>query len=314
MKDEDGGDAALLDVKLLRLLDLLYKTRSVTRTSEQLKQTQSTVSIMLARLRKQFNDPLFVRTTGGMQPTPRADALIATVRAVLEGLRSLSDTETNFDPASSRRVFRIYVPDASHVTLLPRLFAHIHALAPKVRLEAASIEGDIATEMQSGEGDLAIGSSLALAAGFYQQTLFEQDWICLLNAHHPRIREQLTLKDYLAEDHVGILTGSGSRVLNPEVKRQRLERSVLLELPGFLGLPAILSISELIATLPRQIGEALARSAGLRLLACPVKLPSLTIKQHWHARYHHDAANKWLRGICAELFLQPNRRSPGTKH
>ena len=70
-------DPSLLDVKLLRLLDQLYLTRSVTRSAEALGQSQPTVSIWLARLRRQFNDPLFVRTAEGMLPTPRTDALLS---------------------------------------------------------------------------------------------------------------------------------------------------------------------------------------------------------------------------------------------
>ena len=83
-------DPTLLEPKLLRLLDLLYTTRSVTRSAELLGQSQPTVSIWLGRLRTQFNDPLFVRTPDGMQPTPRTDGLIATVREVLEGLRRVT--------------------------------------------------------------------------------------------------------------------------------------------------------------------------------------------------------------------------------
>jgi hypothetical protein len=41
---------------------------------------------------------------------------------------------------------------------------------------------------------------------------------------------------------------------------------------------------------------------------CPVPIPTFTVKQHWHARYHHDAANRWLRGVCAELFMQHRTR------
>ena len=65
---------ALPDLKLLQLFDVLYSTRSVTRAAEQLGQSQPTVSIWLARLRKLLNDPLFVRTPAGMQATPRAEA------------------------------------------------------------------------------------------------------------------------------------------------------------------------------------------------------------------------------------------------
>ena len=67
-----------IDVRLLRMFDLIYSTRSVTRAAEQLGQKQPTISIWLAKLRRQLDDPLFVRTPGGMQPMPRADALIVT--------------------------------------------------------------------------------------------------------------------------------------------------------------------------------------------------------------------------------------------
>jgi hypothetical protein len=61
--------------------------------------------------------------------------------------------------------------------------------------------------------------------------------------------------------------------------------------------------------LPRQIGETLARFGGLAVFPCPVPIPIFTVKQHWHARYHHDAANRWLRGVCAGLFMQQGARS-----
>jgi transposase InsO family protein len=84
----------------------------------------------------------------------------------------------------------------------------------------------------------------------------------------------------------------------------RLNRS----LPGFLGLPAIVSTTDLIASLPRQIGETLARLGGLSVYDCLVPISGFTVKQHWHARYHHDAANRWLRGVCAALFMQHSPR------
>lgn len=305
------NDPHLLDPKLLRLLDLLYTTRSVTRAAEQLGQSQPTVSIWLGRLRRQLDDPLFVRTPEGMQPTPRTDALITTVREVLEGLRRLSESQGVFNPAASTREFRIFMTDASHITLLPRLYAHVRALAPQVRLEAATMDARLVPALQSGEADLALGLvrtlEAGLEAGFYQQTLFEQDWICLCNARHPRLGakgDDFSLDDYLAEAHVGIVSGTGYQLLDATLKGLNAERRVMLELPGFLGLSAILSNSDLVATLPRHIGRTLAESAGLHELPSPMAIPSFSVKQYWHARYHHDVANQWLRGVCAELFMQ----------
>ena len=59
---------------------------------------------------------------------------------------------------------------------------------------------------------------------------------------------------------------------------QQLTRRTRLELPGFVGLSAILSTSDLVATLPRPVGETLARATGpgsLRVLACPFDISRL---------------------------------------
>lgn len=301
-------DLDLLDIKLLRLLDQLYATHSVTRAADALGQSQPTVSIWLARLRKQLNDPLFVRTAEGMLPTPRTDALMGTVREVLAGLQRLSESGAAFDPATVQRRFSICMTDASHITLLPRLLAHVRALAPGVALEASRIDANLAHALQAGEADLAVGFLPWLDAGFYQQTLYAQDWVCLANAQHPRVidetRANWNLAVYQAEAHIGISSGTGYQLLDNAVASQHITRQIRLELPGFLGLSAILSTSDLIATLPRHIGETLAHAAGLRVLPCPFEIPGFTVKQYWHARYHHDAACRWLRGVCAELFMK----------
>jgi DNA-binding transcriptional LysR family regulator len=299
--------AELFDAKLLRLFDLLHHTGSVTRAAEELGLSQPTISIWLSKLRTQFNDQLFVRTSEGMQPTPRADALIGTVRTALESFRQLSASEPVFNPASADRKFRICMTDASHITLLPQLLSHVRARAPKVRLDAARIDADMPLALQTGDADIAIGLVPQLEAGFYQQTLFTQDWVCLANKEHPRIGKTFTLKQYKEESHILIAAGTGAMLQSEALKQQRINRRVLLELPGFLGLPAILATTDLIVTLPRHIGETLARLGGLKVLECPVNIPSFQVKQHWHARYHNDPANRWLRGLCADLFLKTGR-------
>jgi len=190
-KSADGAPA-LLELKLLQLFDVLYTTRSVTRAADLLGQSQPTVSIWLAKLRRQLRDPLFVRTPMGMQPTPQADVLISQARDILESLRRLSVWESTFVPATAQRHFRICMTDASHITLLPELLAHVRAVAPEVRLEAAGIDSNTAHALESGEADLALGYIPSLESGIYQQTLFPQNWVCLANASHPRIGKTLT--------------------------------------------------------------------------------------------------------------------------
>ncbi|WP_213880812.1 LysR family transcriptional regulator [Pseudomonas sp. dw_358] len=298
----------LPEPKLLQLFDVLYHSRSVTRAAEQLGLSQPTISIWLGKLREQLRDPLFVRTASGMAPTPRADILIAPCREVLESLRRLTAWEEDFVPATAQRRFRLCVSDASHITLLPRVLAHLRVEAPGIRLEAARIDGNTERALESGEADLAVGFVPWLGRGMYQQMLFGQDWICLTNRDHPRIAQHLNLGHYRAEGHVQISAGTGQKLLEAGLARAGVQRQIILELPGFLGLGAIIGSTDLIATLPRHIGETLASMHQLAVHDCPVLIEPFSVKQHWHGRYHLDSGNRWLRGVMQGLFQRDQRR------
>lgn len=300
-------DPPLLDVKFLRLLDLLCATGSVTRSAYALGQSQSTISTWLSQLRQQLDDPLFIRTSKGMLPTPRTEALIGTVREILAGMSRLSHPEKPFDPATAEKRFSICMTDASHITLLPSILNYVHAAAPGISLGISVIGPDLADKLESGEADIALGYLPWLDAGFYQQTFYKQDWICLANADHPRVTDnsaqRWNLETYQAERHISISSGTGYQLLDNAIESLQIRRKVGLELPGFLGLSSILGSSHLIATLPRMIGETLARAGHLQVLPCPFEIPGFTVKQYWHARYQQDSANRWLRSVCAGLFM-----------
>lgn len=293
---------ALPEPKLLHLFDVLYDTRSVTRTAEQLGQSQPTISLWLGKLREQLGDPLFVRTPTGMAPTPQAEALITPCREVLESLRRLTAWEIGFDPASAKRRFRLCMSDASHITLLPKILELLRREAPGIRLEVARIDGNTERALETGEADLAIGFVPWLGGGIYQQVLFPQDWVCLVSPTHPSIGEVIQLDEYVGESHVFVSAGTGQKLLEAALARNGIERQIVLELPGFLGLGAVVSSTDLIATLPRHIGETLARPHGLKVHACPFPIENFLVKQHWHARYHQDPGNRWLRTTLSLLF------------
>ncbi len=301
-------DTPLLDSNLLQLFVVLYNTRSVTRSAEQLNMAQPTVSIWLSKLRQQLNDPLFVRTPSGMQPTPVADALIISAREALESLRRISYWDEKFDPATVERKFCICMSDVANITLLPKILAHVRSVAPNIRLKASRIDRQTAQIMEAGEADLAIGLLPELGKGFYQQSLFSQDWVCLASPQHPRIQGVLTQAIYEQEGHIDVIPGTGHRLLSVAAESKGVRRRVVLELSAYLGLSVVVRTTDLLATLPRQMAETLAGIGNLKVYPCPFFVPSFAVKQHWHARVHHDAGNRWLRGICAELFVRRNKK------
>ena len=294
-----------MDIRLLAVFDEVYKMRSVTRAAENLDLAQTSVSLALARLRRQFNDPLFVRTSEGMLPTPHATKLLQPLRQALELLRQATRQQVVFDPATSMRHFKISMTDVSHLEFLPGLVTRVNKIAPSIHVEVFRIAPETPKLLESGECDLALGFMPELEAGFYQQRLFEQSFACVTRKNHPRIGDRMTLTMYRREKHVAITApGTGHDLVERELGRRDVTRRLALSLPTLPGLGNLLARTELIATVPERVAQMLVGIAAVKALQPPLSLPTFAIKQHWHERYHHDPANRWLRSLIAELFLE----------
>src|SRR5438876_7227981 len=110
-----------LDLHHLQVLDVLLREHSLTRAAKVLNVTQPALSKTLARLRRYFDDPLFVRVSLRMEPTSKALSLGAPVGAVLDSMRKLRTENVPFDPRISSRSFTFCVVDAGVIKLLPPL-------------------------------------------------------------------------------------------------------------------------------------------------------------------------------------------------
>jgi DNA-binding transcriptional LysR family regulator len=294
-----------MDMKLLAVFDEIYKTRSVSRAGENLGLAQTSVSLALGRLRRRLNDPLFVRTGEGMIPTPRAAMLVPQLRQALELLQSATQHPADFDPQTSSRTFRIAMTDISHLEFLPAMVNKAAKIAPDVRIEVLRITSETAKLLESGDADLAIGYMPELEAGFYQQKLFGDGFSCVVRRKHPRIADSLSDSAFKKERHVVITApGTGNEIVKQELKRRGTRRKVALSLPTLPGVGNLLANTDLIATVPRRVAQTLVSIAQVKAVAPPYRFADFSIKQHWHERYHHDSANRWLRSMVADLFLE----------
>ncbi|MGJ7918247.1 LysR family transcriptional regulator [Massilia sp. LXY-6] len=293
------------DLELLSIFDEIYKTGNVTRAAGNLGLPQSTVSLGLGKLRGHFNDRLFSRTAKGMVPTPRAQNAIEDVRRAMQALQHALEDQPVFDPAGSLREFRVCMTDISEIVLLPRLLNHLREIGPGIHVEISKISQDSPAELADGSVDLAVGFMPHLEAGFYQQVLFDQQFVCLVAAAHPRVGESLSLDTLRRESHIRVLSsGTGHAIVDKSLAQAGVERKIALKLPSFLGVARIVAQTELLAIVPFRYASEVAASEAVRLLPVPVALPSFQVKQHWHERYHADVSNRWLRQTVANLFLE----------
>jgi DNA-binding transcriptional LysR family regulator len=241
-----------------------------------------------------------------MEPTPLARELEQSVRQALNAMERVYGHRAVFDPTTSNRRFCISMTDISQLVLLPRLWAHLHRTAPGVHIDIVPLSEDTAGMLESGEADLALGFMPQLEAGFYQQALFRQRYVCMASTDHPRIQSKLSLAQFEEEEHAVVTSsGTGHLMVDKEITRQGITRHIALRVPNYLGIAFVIEQTDMLVTIPERLAQLLEGRGRFHTFPLPFDMPDYAVKQHWHERYHHDPGNRWLRHGISELLSGP---------
>lgn len=313
-KTDDAADLRQIDLSGLALLEALFETRNITRAGDRVDLSQPAASRALGRLRLALRDPLFVRGSAGLVPTPRAAALQPRLREALAAVRAMVAPVT-FDPATATGPCRLFVNDVDAAALVPRLLAVLAAEAPGLDVELLPRRDDPLAALAADAGDLALGFYPAAGAGFRRQRLYGDTMVCVLRRGHPALARGLTLARFVALRHALIsITGIGGGVVDQALAARGLARRVALRIPSFLAAPLVVARSDLVVTMPRRVATEFAALAPIVLVEPPLPLPGFTVSQVWHERRHADPRHAWLRKtIAAVAAAEPGGRRGGPR-
>ncbi|MDT4792056.1 PCP degradation transcriptional activation protein [compost metagenome] len=294
-----------LDLNLLRVLQAIYDTRNITAAAGSLKVSQPAASAALARLRDSFNDPLFIRTPFGMEPTPRTESIIEKVKEVIESIDQDILTRQCFDPRQASSDFVLCLTAIAEHVFLPSLFPVMKQQAPSARIRSLSLSPqDVAQGLQSGKVDLAIGFYPDLvSADIYQQRLFSHALVCLVRKGHPIAGSRMTLDEFLKAEHVQVKDSSRtSEMFDQVLATCEQERNVVLTTSHYMSVPGIICESDLVAVAPKVVANMFAEQCGLKIVSLPVEIPEYDVKQYWHRKFHHHPRLIWLRSLIQREF------------
>ncbi len=296
-----------LDLNLLRLFNEVYRAGSVSRAAEHLGLTQPAVSHGLTRLRLLVKDPLFVRAPGGVKPTPKAVALAEAVQGALATLASALSESSGFDPASSRRLFRLHMSDIGESRFLPELMARLQHEAPGVRVATRPVpHGGLTDALDSGVIDFAFGF-LPQVKDTQRTELLQDRYVVLMRSGHPmhaplaRLRGPALLKALHQLDFVAVRTHSDTlRILAQTGLQERLR----LTTEHFMVLPSIVQATDLCVVMPGNIAQGFVATGGCVVVQPPFVDRGFTVSLHWSHRFEGDPDNRWFREQAVALFEQ----------
>jgi len=293
-----------IDLNLLVVFNQLLIERRVSATAEALDLSQPAVSNALRRLRTLFGDELFLRTSRGMEPTPFATQMAESIGYALGAIHRTINDRAVFEPAESQRKFTIGMTDIGEIYFLPKLIDLLEKVAPAVSVSTVrNTAENLRTHLESGHVDLAIGLLPQLKTGFFQRRLFTQRYVCMFRKGHELEKGKLTLKRFSEAEHVVVVSpNTGHAKVDESLERKGIKRTVRLTVPHFVAVGHILHSSNLVATVPERYAQQCLEPFNLQYVPHPVALPEHGINVFWHAKFHKEPGNMWLRGVLVDLF------------
>jgi len=289
-----------LDLNLLVALDTLLRERNITLAGKRLHLTQSAMSGALSRLREYFGDELLVQVGRRMVPTALGESLAEPVRNALLNIQATIATKTVFDPATSKRHFKLMMSDYAATVLMSLALPRIEALAPRVRVDVLSNDVDSPSEdLERGTVDFLIMPERYLPKEHPNERLFEDEFVGVAWKDNPRIPADggLPLETYLALGHVVVQFGTARGVMFDEwvVEGLGLDRRVEVVVMNFTAVfPSVVG-SQRIATVHRRHAQFYAQYLPIRLFDLPLETPRLAEAVQWHRHFDADAAVLWMR-------------------
>ena len=301
------------DLNLLTCLHILLEQKSVSKAANHMGISQPAMSHSLARLRKMFNDPLLIRTSKGMSPTPRAEELGPKIREILALIDTAIQPQNDFDAQNEKRIFRIMASDYAESTILPVPLGRLREQAPKVSLDIMTPSDVSFQDLESGRIDLAINRFDSIPGSLHQRTIWRDSFGCLLSRDNP-ICDNFTLENYLAAQHVWVSKtgmGVGTGVNPDDVRRLGWVDSALAELDHKRNITVytrhyqvamlMAEQKDLVATLPIKAARLQGQNPKLALKKPPFFIPHFDLKMAWSPLLHHDPGHQWIRHLIVEV-------------
>lgn len=288
------------DLNLLLVFSTIWEERHISRAAAKLFVSQSAVSHSLKKLREQFNDPLFVRSSSGMVPTDFSVQIAPHLLSTLDQIEKVYNFENKMDLKDVQRTVVISSGDYFSMTQQQEFLLEMNKQAPRVRIIFKPVTNILDPSFfENGEVHIGITAiSFKVRNGFYSKVLYKDKVACCVRKGHPILKDKATLNSYLKAEHLNVSNfGKDLGVIDLRLSELKKRRNVNLVVSSFYDAARIIRSSNFVLSAPKRICESLSKEYNLKTLDLPFVTSTRPISIIWHERTNDDPFHKKIRDI-----------------
>jgi len=309
----DIAKLSRIKLSLLTTFHVLLQERNAVAAAAKLKISQSAVSKNLAQLRLLFDDPLFDRTSHGLEPTPLARKLEGPLSEALFQVDSLL-SPADFVAESYEGRARIALHDAGFAFIGAPLMALCEQRAPGIQLDFWFKDAKGLQALTNGELDLLIlpqdvGQRWHDDENLHWRKLYQEPLVCLLRPGNPALERDWNEQNFLGCRHIGIRDSQlGTAMLDQHLNQRHLSRKFSAMAPDFHTATRLVCETDSIFTCSHSWAELVAREVDVVKRPLPFARHICAYHLVWHRRTEGSPLHNWLReqifGICEALKVR----------
>ncbi|MGI2116046.1 HTH-type transcriptional regulator YidZ [Shewanella frigidimarina] len=314
---------ARLDLNLLITLQLLLQELSVTKTAKKLNVTPSTVSKSLSKLREWFDDPLFIKTPHGFNPTSLAISMKQELADWLQVSSQILAKRGDEIPNGVR--FNLAMESPLLLTMFNQLTQQIFQQYPDAKVKVhnwdydsieAIIRGDVDIGFTGRESHPRSKESIKLLPYFINyEVLFTDLPLVYLHKDHPALKEDWNIDTFVKYPQINITwEKSDTWALDEVLIEMGLSRNIELTMATFEQSLFMTAQSghNMITTAP-QYCQHYCRNIHPDLVCLPIPVDKalqdklmIPFTMIWHKRNNQNPKIKWLRDATKALYHDLN--------
>ncbi len=294
-----------MDMNLVKVFVAIYEQESVSGAADILNITQPSVSYALKKMRDELNDELFVRQNTGMKPTRQAIEIYRTFSQAVGDIDAVVASRKSFDCRTSRHKFVIAMSDLGEHYYLPQIFREISKVAPGVEIEILPLEiAKLQEWLDKGFVDAAICNRTYAVHNVHCDILLKDRYVCLKGRSHPRVRDSLSMAQFLKEKHIVASSQAGHNFYQEWYASTDKKLITALTVPDLNIVAPLVESSDCISVVPETYSIQREVHHAVSALPLPLDFPSIEVCLYSQKTLRSGKEKLWFLKTLRDICLQ----------